>query len=104
MFELPELKVIGEKYNKTAAQVILRWHIQRGIVVIPKTTHKERMKENFDIFDFVLTNDDMAAISTLDKKQSSFFSHTDPSMVEWFCKMVESRKTQHDSTKEKKNW
>lgn len=104
MFELPELKAIGEKYGKTPAQVMLRWHIQRGIVVIPKSTHIERMEENFNIFDFELTAEDMEAIASLDKNQSSFFSHTDPNMVEWFCKMVEERKKQHDSSKEKKAW
>lgn len=104
MFELPELKAIGDKYGKTSAQVILRWHLQRGIVIIPKSTHTERMEENFNVFDFQLTDEDMAAIAALDKKQSSFFSHTDPGMVEWFVKMVEARKTQHDSSKEKKNW
>ncbi len=104
MFELPELKAIGKKYGKTPAQVILRWHVQRGIVVIPKSTHIERMKENFDIFDFTLTDGDMNEISKLDRKQSSFFSHTDPKMVEWFSQMVEERKKQHDCSKEKKGW
>lgn len=104
MFELPELKVIGEKYGKTPAQVMLRWHIQRGIVVIPKSTHIERMEENFNVFDFELTAEDMEIIATLNKGQSSFFSHTNPNMVEWFCKMVEGRKKNHDSSKEKKNW
>ena len=104
MFELPELKAIGEKYGKTPAQVMLRWHIQRGIVVIPKSTHIERMEENFNVFDFELTAEDMEIIAILDKGQSSFFSHTNPNMVEWFCKMVEERKKNHDSSKEKKNW
>ena len=104
MFELPELKVIADKYNKTVAQVILRWHLQRGIVVIPKSTHIERMKENFDVFGFELTADDMSAIASLDKNTSSFFSHTDPNMVEWFVKMVEERKKQNDCTQEKKSW
>ena len=104
MFELPELKAIGEKYGKTPAQVMLRWHIQRGIVVIPKSTHIERMEEKFNVFDFELTAEDMEIIATLDKGQSSFFSHTNPNMVEWFCKMVEERKKNHDSSKEKKNW
>ena len=104
MFELPELKAIGEKYGKTPAQVMLRWHIQRGVVVIPKSTHIERMEENFNIFDFALTEEDMAIIAGLDKKQSSFFSHTDPNMVEWFCRMVEERKKLQDSSKDKKNW
>ena len=104
MFELPELKAIGEKYGKTPAQVMLRWHIQRGIVVIPKSTHIERMEENFNVFDFELTAEDMEIIATLDQGQSSFFSHTNPNMVEWFCKMVEERIKQHDSSKEKKAW
>ena len=104
MFDLPELKAIGEKYGKTPAQVMLRWHIQRGIVVIPKSTHIERMEENFNVFDFELTAEDMEIIATLDKGQSSFFSHTNPNMVEWFCKMVEERKKNYDSSKEKKNW
>lgn len=92
MFEIPEIKGIGEKYGKTVAQVILRWHLQRGIVVIPKSTHIERMQENFDVFDFNLSDEDMSVINSLDKNESSFFSHTDPNMVEWFAKMVEERK------------
>lgn len=104
IFDLPELKAIGDKYGKTPAQVILRWHLQRGIVVIPKSTHVERMRENIDVFDFTLTAEDMTAISSLDKKQSSFFSHTDPAMVEWFVKMVEERKKSKNSENEKKAW
>lgn len=104
MFELPELKAIGAKYGKTVAQVILRWHIQREITVIPKSTHIDRIKENFNVFDFELTDDDMMAIAKLDKKQSSFFSHTDPNMVEWFVKMVEQRKSNNDCRKENKEW
>ena len=104
LFRNEVLADIGAKYGKSTAQVMLRWHIQRGVVVIPKSTHYERMMENFNVFDFALTDEDMAAISALDKKQSSFFSHYDPNMVEWFAKMVEERKHQHDSSKEKKNW
>ncbi|MGN0459871.1 MAG: aldo/keto reductase [Ruminococcus sp.] len=104
MFELPELKKIAEKHGKTTAQIILRWHLQRGIVAIPKSTHIERMKENFDVFNFSLDDEDMNAISSLDKKESSFFSHYDPNIVEWFVKMVEERKKQQDCSKEKKNW
>lgn len=104
LFQNEALAAIGAKYGKSTAQVMLRWHIQRGVVVIPKSTHYERMVENFNVFDFTLTDEDMAAIATLDKKQSSFFSHYDPNMVEWFAQMVEERKHQHDSSKEKKNW
>ena len=92
LFENPVLIQIAGKYKKTTAQVILRWHIQRGGVVIPKSTHKTRMAENLNVFDFVLEQADMNLISTLDKKQSSFFSHSDPAMVEWFVRMVEERK------------
>lgn len=92
MFELSELKEIGDKYGKTVAQVILRWHLQRGIVVIPKSTHLERMKENVNVFDFELAQEDMDVISKLDKNESSFFSHQDPSIVEWFGKLIEERK------------
>lgn len=104
IFNDPVIAEIASKYHKTAAQVMLRWNIQRGVVVIPKSTHIERMKENFDVFDFALTNEDMSAISSLDKAESLFFSHYDPNMVEWFVKMVEERKQQHDSFKEKKIW
>ena len=104
MFTDPMLLEIGAKYGKTVAQVILRWHLQRGIVIIPKSVHYERMVENFNVFDFELSADDMEKIATLDKEQSAFFSHYDPNMVEWFGKMVEERKKQHDCTKEEKNW
>lgn len=92
LFEDAILKGIGAKYGKTTAQVMLRWHIQRGVVVIPKSTHYERMVENFDVFDFALSDEDMEKIQKLDKAESSFFSHQDPAMVEWFVQMVEERK------------
>lgn len=104
LFENVTLKAIGEKYGKTTAQVMLRWLIQRGVVVIPKSTHRERMEENLNVFDFELTAQDMEQIAALDKKESSFFSHYDPAMVEWFVKMVEERKNNHVSRKEKKSW
>ena len=74
---------IAEKYNKTIAQVILRWLTQRGVVAIPKSVRKERMAENFDIFDFELSADDIQTISTLDTNASLFFDHRDPNMVKW---------------------
>lgn len=77
------LKSIGEKYGKSIAQVILRWMIQRDVVVIPKSVRKERMAENFDVFNFELAPDEMEAIKTLDSKQSAFFDHRDPEMVKW---------------------
>ncbi|MCC8089917.1 MAG: aldo/keto reductase [Oscillospiraceae bacterium] len=104
LFENEVLRSVGAKYGKTTAQVMLRWHIQRGTVVIPKSTHKERMEENFNVFDFTLTDEDMAAIAILDTETSSFFSHYDPAIVEWFMQMVDARKQNHDSAREKKNW
>lgn len=92
LFQNETLAKIGAKHGRTAAQVMLRWHLQRGIVVIPKSTHKERMAENFDVFGFSLDEDDMNAIAALDKKQSSFFSHQDPAIVEWFANIVEERR------------
>ncbi len=82
LFEDETLKGIGAKYNKTNAQVTLRYLIQRGISVIPKTVNKDRMKQNFDIFDFTLSEEDMSTIATLDKTESLFFSHYDPETVE----------------------
>ena len=104
LFTNPVLSGIGAKYGKSAAQVMLRWAIQRNIVVLPKSTHKERMIQNLDVFDFSLTDGDMAAIAELDTKTSAFFSHTDPNMVEWFVKMVEERKKNQRSENEKKAW
>lgn len=103
LFTDPVLTKIGAKYGKTAAQVILRWHLQRGIVVIPKSTHKERMAENLNVFDFTLSDGDMQEIAALDKAQSSFFSHTDPDTVEMFVRMVEERRGKTSDTA-KKNW
>ena len=73
-------------------------------MIIPKSVHYDRMVENFNVFDFELSAEDMETITTLDKNMSAFFSHTDPNMVEWFGKMVEERKKQQDCAKEKKNW
>jgi 2,5-diketo-D-gluconate reductase A len=74
---------IASKYDKSIAQIILRWLTQRGIVAIPKSVRKERMAENFNIFDFRLSSEDMEAIRTLDTNTSSFFDHRDPAMVKW---------------------
>lgn len=104
LFDEPVLIEIGKKYGKTPAQVMLRWALERDVVVIPKSVHKERMIENFNVFDFTLDNADMQKIAALDKEKSSFFSHTEPNMVEWFAKMVEERKHNDDHKKENKNW
>ena len=74
---------IGQNYQKSAAQVALRFLIQRGVIVIPKSTHKERMKENFEVFNFTLTESDMQKIAALDESESAFFSHYDPATVEF---------------------
>lgn len=83
LFENETLEAIASKYRKSIAQVVLRWLIQRNVVVIPKSTHKERIIENFDVFDFELSEEDMKLIAGLDTKTSLFFSHRDPKMVEW---------------------
>ncbi|MCL6586299.1 MAG: aldo/keto reductase [Anoxybacillus sp.] len=85
IFQNEVLVSIAKKHNKSVAQVILRWLTQRGIVAIPKSVHKERIVENFQIFDFELDQEDMNKIATLDTKQSLFFSHRDPEMVKWLC-------------------
>mgnify|MGYP002623819463 FL=1 len=104
MFTNPTLVSIGNKYNKSAAQVILRWLIQRGVIIACKSTHLERIKQNFEVFDFELTNEDMETIKGLDTGDSLFFNHQDPNMVEWFDNMTKVRREQQDVTKEKKNW
>lgn len=81
------LNCIGAKYNKSAAQVALRFLVQSGVVVIPKSVHKDRMVQNFDIFDFKLFDDDMAKIRALDTGRSLFFSHYDPATVEFLTNM-----------------
>ncbi|MGC6588828.1 aldo/keto reductase [Paenibacillus sp. Dod16] len=83
LFQNEVLTSIAEKYNKSVAQVVLRWLTQREVVVIPKSVRKERIIENFDIFDFELSQKDMESITSLDTKQSLFFSHRDPEMVKW---------------------
>jgi 2,5-diketo-D-gluconate reductase A len=81
IFENELLLSLARKYHRTVAQIILRWLTQRGVVVIPKSVHEERMVENFNIFDFELGPEDMAAMAALDTKSSSFFDHRDPRMV-----------------------
>lgn len=81
-FTNPVLVEIGQKYGKSSAQVALRFLIQSDVVVIPKSVHKERMEQNFDVFDFTLDNADMEAVRKLDKGESLFFSHYDPAIVE----------------------
>lgn len=80
-FKNPILTEIGEKYGKTAAQVALRWNIQRGVVVIPKSVHEDRMKQNFDVFDFSLTDEDMGKIKTMDIGHSEIVNHFDPKWI-----------------------
>lgn len=87
-FNNPVLKEIGAKHGKSAAQVALRFLMQSDVVVIPKSTHKERMEENFNVFDFTLTAEEMSAIEALDGGESLFFSHYDPEIVEWFMTMA----------------
>ncbi|MBT1712368.1 aldo/keto reductase [Fulvivirgaceae bacterium PWU5] len=85
LFKNELLSSIGKKHNKSIAQVVLRWLTQRGIVAIPKSVRKERMEENFNIFDFQLSNEDMEAIQTLDQKVSAFFDHRDPAIIKWLA-------------------
>ena len=86
-FNNETLAEIGRKYGKSVAQVALRYLLQRGVVLIPKSTHKERMKQNMDIFNFSLTEEDMAIIRKLETKQSLFFSHYDPQTVEFITSL-----------------
>ena len=92
MFANPVLKEIGAKYHKSVAQVILRWLMQRDIVALAKSTHIERMKENFEIFDFQLSEHDMKSISELDMNTSLFFNHQTPETVDRFVNMISDRK------------
>jgi diketogulonate reductase-like aldo/keto reductase len=82
IFQNETLSAIGAKYGKSVAQVILRWHVQRKLVVIPKSVKRERMAENFAVFDFELSGEDMDAIQALDTQTTAFFDHRDPEWVE----------------------
>ena len=88
LFHNETLRGIGEKYGKTIDQVVLRWLLQRGVVCIPKSTKRERMEENFQVFDFTLSEEDMETIAALDTGKSCFFDHRDPAVVENLAGMV----------------
>lgn len=85
LFHNPVLTAIGEAHGKSVAQVALRWQLQREIVCIPKSVKRERMEQNFDVFDFTLSDDEMAQIAALDEHESTFFRHHDPKTVEMIC-------------------
>lgn len=91
MFNNPVLKKIADKYQKSVAQVILRWLTQRGVVALAKSVNQNRMQENFTIFDFKLSDDDMNTIKELDTKNSLFFNHQDPNTVDMFVQFVKER-------------
>ena len=90
-FTNPVLTAIGQKYGKSSAQVALRYLLQQNVVVIPKTTHRDRMEQNFDVFDFSLQEEDLQAIAALDESKSLFFSHYDPATVEMLTNMGKRR-------------
>lgn len=92
MFQNPVLKEIADKHDKSIAQVILRWLMQRDIVALAKSTHIERMKENFEIFDFQLSDEDMCKVAMLDTNTSLFFNYQTPETVDMFVNMIEERK------------
>lgn len=83
LFTNPTLQAIADAHHKTVGQVVIRWHIQRGIVCIPKSTHHERIIENFDVFDFELSDEDMANIAKLDERKGLFVNHEDPEFVKY---------------------
>ena len=85
LFGNEKLKAVGQKYGKSIAQVVLRWLVQRGVVCIPKSARKERIQENFNVFDFELAEEDMRIIAALDIGKSCFFSHQDPATIEMLC-------------------
>lgn len=92
MFLNPTLSELGKRYNKSVAQIILRWLMQRNVVALAKSTHKARMKENFEIFDFIISDEDMQKINALDTKTSLFFDHQTPETVDMFVNMIQERR------------
>jgi diketogulonate reductase-like aldo/keto reductase len=94
MFSHPVLRGIGDQHGKSVAQVILRWLVQRGVVALAKSVRVDRMKENFAIFDFALSPQEMEQIQSLDTKQSLFFSHQDPATVDFFVELIKKRRQQ----------
>ena len=88
LFSDPTLTALAAQHSRSVAQIVLRWLLQRGVVAIPKSVHPERIAENFNIFDFVLAADDMAAITALDTGKSAFFDHRDPAIVKWLGEAV----------------
>ena len=87
IFTDPELTEIGRKYGKSAAQVVLRWNAQRGVSIIPKSVHVERMEQNIDIWDFELTDEEMAKIASNDLGHSEIVDHDDPGFLKMLCSM-----------------
>ena len=85
IFTHPVLTKIGKKYGKSAAQVALRWNVQRGVVVIPKSTHRDKMEQNISIWDFSLSQEDMDRIAALDLGHSEIIDHSDPAVIRWIC-------------------
>jgi len=105
LFHDETLLAIAQRHGKSLHQVVLRWHVQRGILVFPMSRNKAHMTDNLNIFDFQLTDDEMQQIAQVDKGRSVFFSHQDPAIVEWFGQMVEERKKKgHKPGNEKKAW
>ncbi len=91
IFTHPVLTEIGAKHGKSAAQTALRWNVQRGVVIIPKSTHRERMEENFDVFDFELTDDDKAKIAELDCDRSICYDHRDVQLIGGLLQLVKGQ-------------
>ncbi|MGN0234965.1 MAG: aldo/keto reductase [Paludibacteraceae bacterium] len=92
LFEDPVLQAIADRHGKSLHQVVIRWHLQRGIAVFPMSRNKAHMVDNFHVFDFSLSEEEMSAIGSLDKHRSAFFSHQDPATVEFFGQLVEDRR------------